>query len=114
MKVVTIVGPAQRAVVAGMLQYNSERRGRSITADFPALGLEKGDRLDPSATLPDVATFESKPTPFQCVFWTMRTQRVLHEVYMTPPNTDCRGLLFVALTLKAMHINPHVNPRCGL
>ena len=33
-------------------------RGRALLADFPALGLLKGDRLEPSVLLPDVCAVD--------------------------------------------------------
>jgi hypothetical protein len=44
-------------------------KGRVVQNDLVALGLRKGDRLEPSAAVSDVGQFESLPTPFRATFW---------------------------------------------
>ena len=51
------------------LEYKKAARGRALVCNLPQLSLRKGDRLEPSAALPDVAQFENTPVPFDCTFW---------------------------------------------
>ena len=44
-------------------------RGRALLADFPALGLLKGDRLEPSTVLPDVCEVDSWVGGGRLSFW---------------------------------------------
>lgn len=60
--------------------YRRDSRGRTLKKAFPALGLPKGSRLEPSASLPDVGLFESLETPFVCKFYVGgEGGRVLHD-----------------------------------
>ena len=63
----------QHAEVKNFLEYDKRKegaKGRAIVRSFPAVGLDKKDRLEPSITLPDVAQFESNLTfPLQLVWW---------------------------------------------
>eukprot|EP00959_Pyramimonas_sp_CCMP1952_P306147 6407115-Pyramimonas_sp.AAC.1 len=43
--------------------------GRALIADYGPLGLFKGDRLEPSPHLPCLAWFDTKPRPFDVMFW---------------------------------------------
>lgn len=58
-------------LLTGRLRYLKGRKGagRALTASVPALGLLAGDRLEPTASMPDVALFDSAPVPFEAVFW---------------------------------------------
>ena len=45
-------------------------RGRALNASFPRLGLEKGDRLEPSTQVPDVFAFKNLSLyPIVATFW---------------------------------------------
>ena len=48
---------------------NKAEMGRTLSHDLPALALLRGDRLEPSSSLRDTSTFESKAVPFVCTFW---------------------------------------------
>jgi hypothetical protein len=43
--------------------------GRVLTRDLPMLRLSAGDRLEPSASLPDVGLFQNASLPFEATFW---------------------------------------------
>ena len=59
--------------------YRKKGRGRCLQKHFPALGLRKGNRLEPTSSLPDVGLFESMTTPFVCTFFVGdKNARVLH------------------------------------
>ena len=63
---------ASHAVVLALLANDTRAtgsRGRALTRSIPELQLEVGDRLEPSATLPDVAEFDSFPPPFLGACW---------------------------------------------
>lgn len=66
------------AALARALFYDKRAdgaRGRALTLDFPALGLARGDRLEPSATLRDVGDFEALAVfPVTVLFWCRRHQ----------------------------------------
>ena len=58
-------------LVDGGLHADPSRQdmGRTLAKDLPALGLRRGDRLEPSSELRDTSKFESRPLPFRCTFW---------------------------------------------
>ena len=60
----------RRAIIQdGGRDYEKKRQmGRIRTSGVPQLGLEPGDRLDPSPGLPDVAAFSAAPLPMHVVF----------------------------------------------
>ena len=66
--------------VYNLLLYRHTQRGRVLSKAFPALGLPRGSRLEPSRSLPDVGLFESQQTPFRCQFYVGGERgRVLHD-----------------------------------
>ena len=58
-------------LVDGGLHADPSRQemGRTLAKDLPALGLRRGDRLEPSSELRDTSKFESRSLPFRCTFW---------------------------------------------
>ncbi|CAE7761127.1 unnamed protein product [Symbiodinium sp. CCMP2456] len=63
-----------------LLRYSKNGRGRCLKASFPLLGLRKGNRLEPSASLLDVDKFMQLTTPFSCTFYTGGPHgRILHQ-----------------------------------
>ena len=77
---VTISNPGVQSAIYNLLVYKKKGRGRCLKKAFPDLGLVREARLEPSATLPDVAMFESMACPFTCTFYVGgRDGRVLHE-----------------------------------
>jgi len=62
----------QRDAVAAKLRYDKRAngsKGRALVEPIARLGLEANDRLEPSATLHDVAQFDALSTPCTVVFW---------------------------------------------
>ena len=71
-KIVTVPDMATKARIIGLLFYDKRRtgrRGRTLRADVPDLGLLGGDRLEPSSFLMDVSSFEELSPPFRVLFW---------------------------------------------
>ena len=60
------------------LRYDKRKsgsRGRALIRAIPQLGLEAGDRLEPSDALPDVADFDNLAYfPVSATFWSMAKQ----------------------------------------
>ena len=70
----------QKAVYQLLVYKKKHGRGRILKKAYPPLGLVKGARLEPSATLVDVSLFETQQTPFDCVFYIAGPNgRVLHQ-----------------------------------
>jgi hypothetical protein len=44
-------------------------KGRALLQNVVEVGLLKGDRLEPSSLMTDVAAFEEMAVPFSCLFW---------------------------------------------
>ena len=63
-----------KAALLGVLEYSKDFRGRAITRALPALGLEMGDRLEPSEALRDVGNVEEVATPQWLLFWRVPAQ----------------------------------------
>jgi hypothetical protein len=69
---VQITSHAALLQVAQLLFYDKRtygKRGRCLKAAVPALGLLKGDRLEPTPRLQDVAKFETQAVPCTVTFW---------------------------------------------
>jgi hypothetical protein len=72
--------------------------GRALKRGYPLLGLEAGDRLEPSPELPDVAGFDALDTfPVTVLFWRPASQtRVRRRNPLFSPGTyitlDCFGI----------------------
>ena len=57
---------------SGQLSFSSAKKrpkGRYLKQDVLALGLLKGDRLEPDSRMVDTADFDTRPVPFECTFW---------------------------------------------
>ena len=66
----------QRAAVirdGGLAPLEGKGRGLTLTSDVRshALGLAKGDRLEPCESLQDPHAFKVRAVPFQCLLWTV-------------------------------------------
>eukprot|EP00969_Alexandrium_andersonii_P363509 15462118-Alexandrium_andersonii.AAC.1 len=48
---------------------SASAKGRALSKAFPHLGLERGDRLEPSPYLPNVADFDQLQAPATVVWW---------------------------------------------
>ncbi len=68
-----VVSAPQHRTLRAILRYDKRRSGaggRALLDDFPALGLLKGDRLEPTPSLPDIGAFDSITTfPCPLLFW---------------------------------------------
>ena len=67
-----VITPELRHVVLRHLHYDkrpSGSKGRSLRQAIASLGLRPGDRLEPNASLPDVADFEGLALPARVLFW---------------------------------------------
>jgi hypothetical protein len=102
----------QHTRIKASLVYDKRKRGgsfgRSITIEFPELGLEKGDRLEPSARLLDVSLFD-RIDQFPCtvLFW-----RVSHESrtrHRNPLFDEAVGVTIDTLMVDKLH-TLHLGP----
>jgi hypothetical protein len=62
---------ALRGSIASQLRYDKRlggSLGRCAGIAVSTLGIEAGDRLEPSDEVPDVGCFETTPVPFVCFF----------------------------------------------
>ena len=69
---VRVKSVADRDAISRKLRYDKRQngnRGRCMTDGLDAFGLFAGDRLEPTARLPDVAGFDSATPPFSVDFW---------------------------------------------
>ena len=71
---IVLTAAAKGLLTLAGLRYEKKQsggHGRCLRADVPALGLRRGDRLEPSPALPDVSRFEELPadTGHAIVFW---------------------------------------------
>ena len=90
-QVVTIPSSLVRRQISRASRFKSDKWGRTLVKDviFGDVNLPAGFRLDPTRCLPDVARFDSMPTPFEATFWDCRQPkqlRLLHEspVFLIP------------------------------
>ena len=69
----TFTTDAQLRKVRATLSYDRRKdgnRGRCLDADMPEFGLLKGDRVEPSATMPDCCEgLDSSTAPATLIFW---------------------------------------------
>ena len=69
-------------------------RGRCMKANFPPLGLMKGDRLEPGAGLPTTCCIDKLDPPYEAIFWRVSQETMTHHrnplmdpaVYLSPEN----------------------------
>jgi hypothetical protein len=70
---VVVSNAYELSLIAGNLHYDRRRagsHGRALTCDLFRFGLQKGDRLEPSATVPDIGAVDTRGDfPFELVFW---------------------------------------------
>lgn len=95
---------AERAAIASALfwdrrQYGS--RGRALKRAVPSHGLQAGDRLEPSAGLPDVAGFDDLALPGTVVFW--RPSQETLTRHRNPLFDDSIGLNIQSLRVDSLH-----------
>lgn len=82
----TIYDEWVRDAIVNRLQFSSFYFGRAVVEDFKAgdLELERGDRLEPSKALPDVADFGLMDVPFVAEFWKSQAPSELRLLHETP------------------------------
>lgn len=61
------------------LENDPARKGRVLTVGIEELGLQQGDRLEPSGDLPDVFDFDTLPLPALVLFWQIPAAPVVHR-----------------------------------
>ena len=71
----------QHFALRGILSYERrDGKGASLTAAYPALLLEKGDRLEPWDGCPDIAAFERLSSfPAEVLFWRSSDEGMSHH-----------------------------------
>ena len=95
---VEISDPATQRSIYRLLLYRKKGRGRCLRKAFR--DLPQGARLEPSAELPDVSLFETKPTPFRCLFYIAGPHaRVLHK----SPLLEIPGLSLDSWCIDILH-----------
>jgi len=81
-KVIRISTEDHKKVVLEKLKYQPKKSGpggRMLIGDIPELGLKRGDRLEPTDFLDNVANFVDMIPPFDVCFFTgLSTNRILH------------------------------------
>ena len=71
-EIIVEINEETKTLITNRLRYDKRRvgnRGRCLTAPVLALGLLLGDRLEPSAALPDVGDFDALAVPATVTFW---------------------------------------------
>lgn len=74
---VTLNTPEERSQLRSALFFDKRAdgsHGRAVQAHLPAIGLLKGDRLEPSPLMSDVALVDEAPLPCSMVFWRVRAE----------------------------------------
>jgi hypothetical protein len=77
---VCVLTPEMHSDLKRALRYRKKFIGRGLKEHLDAYSLRRGDRLEPTKGLPDVAQFESMVPPFWVVFWRCTDEdRLIHE-----------------------------------
>ena len=77
---VCVQTPEMHSDLKRALRYRRNFLGRGLKEHLDAYSLRRGDRLEPTKGLPDVAQFESMVPPFWVVFWRCTDEdRLIHE-----------------------------------
>lgn len=93
--------PETLEVARATLAFDKRRNGsagRALVAPMPSAGLERGDRLEPSSSLPDVAALEA---PGRTLFW-RRSKETLAR-HRNPLFDEGTGLGIDALGIDWLH-----------
>lgn len=105
-KVINVDTLELRRAIYRKLHFSVDFRGRGLIGDVENTPLRRGDRLEPSKTLCDVAAFEFKPVPFITHFWRMvDDDRLVHA----SPLWDIDGLLYEMWCIDLLH-SWHLGP----
>ena len=104
-ELVVVVPDAEvHAFIVGNLEYDKSRggyRGRVLVCDVPAVGLLRGDRVEPSVWLRDVSKFEYQQPPFKVLFWRQSNQIFTHR--RNPLFSPFTGISTLSLSLDTLH-----------
>ena len=102
---VTVPDQAAKSDIFRHLRYDKRQsgsRGQALMSGLSHLGLEPGDRLEPSPVLPDVGDFEQLPTPCTITFWRPSAENISR--HDNPMMQEEFGLEPTrALTIDALH-----------
>lgn len=90
--------------VAGLLFYDARiygKRGRCLKEAVPALGLKRGDRVEPSAQLPDISGFEELQCPVTVLWW--RSSEETATRHRNPMFEAGTGISVLTLAVDSLH-----------
>jgi hypothetical protein len=94
-----------RKTVALRLFYDKRKRngshGRALASDFPDYGLRKGDRVEPTTTMFDVASMEHGEGMVTTVFW--RPSEETHARHRNPLFSRSTGISIQNVGIDWMH-----------
>ena len=92
-KEVTLATPSELRIFRGKLFYDKRKdgnKGRCVATDVPALDVLKGDRVEPSARLPDVRMLDTRAAPTTIVLW--RPSQVTWVTHRNPLFNERTGV----------------------
>ena len=90
--------------------FNDRRKdgnkGRCLSRDFPLLGLQKGDRLEPSDELPDTSLFDAPVGfPVVCRFWRRSRETIArHRCALFSQELGITLAIFIIDTLHCLNL----------
>ena len=91
--------------IANKLKYDVRQggsHGRALTEDFPSVGLQKGDRLEPCLSLWDVGAFDAIDSfPAQVLFW--RPSRETKSRHRNPLYDPLIGICLCLMVVDELH-----------
>ena len=90
--------------VRATLHYDKRKQGslgRALALELPALGLRAGDRLEPSASVPDIGEGFDASNPGSAIFWRIPDSVETH--HRNPIFNEETGLGPEALLVDALH-----------
>ena len=127
-----LVNAADHQALCELLREDRREKGGNglaLMADYGAKELERGDRLEPSAVLPDVFDFfNQKEFPFRAVFWRRSRETLcrhrcplfdpalgliprdclakdaLHVLYLGVMNSLCKVILWMILASRVFAV----------
>ena len=99
------VGRRDQIRIRGALKFSKggKYRGRVMRGDLPDLGLQAGDRLDPTDTMPDVASFDDMDVtePKTVKFWRSSLDTCTRR--RNPLFSEATGLYITCLGIDVLH-----------
>ena len=95
----------QQVRVRAAMSYDKLRSGppggRRLQTDLADLALDRHDRLEPSAAMPDVAMFDNMPTPVAATFWNSSLDTLTRR--RNPLFVSTTGLSIENLGIDSLH-----------